>query len=59
MGTYEARPGAGANDYTNPSSDYPQGSFRGDGPTGMLTSEAFTIGGLDGTEVGFCAVGEA
>lgn len=44
MGTYEARPGAGAGDYTNPSPDHRAGSFQGDGPTGTLTSEVFTIG---------------
>ncbi|CAM9175345.1 unnamed protein product [Ascophyllum nodosum] len=45
VGTYEARPGAGAADYTNPSPDYHPGSYQGDGPTGTLTSETFTIGG--------------
>ena len=45
MGTYEARPGAGAGDYTNPSPDHRAGSHQGDGPMGTLTSEMFTIGG--------------
>lgn len=45
VGTYEARPGAGAEDYTNPSPDYTAGNRQGDGPTGTLTSETFTIGG--------------
>lgn len=51
MGTYEAHPGAGATDYTNPSPDYAPGSHQGDGPTGTLTSEVFTIGGFDRSEV--------
>lgn len=51
MGTYEARPGAGAADYTNPSADYPPGNHQGDGPTGTLTSETFTIGGMDENQV--------
>ena len=52
MGTYEARPGAGAADYTNPSPDYHPGSYQGDGPTGTLTSETFTIGGSNKIQVG-------
>lgn len=51
MGTYEARPGAGAEDYTNPSPDYTAGNRQGDGPIGTLTSETFTIGGDYGSEV--------
>ncbi len=51
MGTYEARPGAGAGDYTNPSPDHRAGSYQGDGPMGTLTSEMFTIGGDEEEEV--------
>ncbi|CAM9763265.1 unnamed protein product [Pylaiella littoralis] len=51
VGTYEARPGAGAGDYTNPSPDYRAGSHQGNGPTGTLTSEVFTIGGDEEYEV--------
>lgn len=51
MGTYEARPGAGGGDYTNPSPNYHVGSQQGDGPTGTLRSETFTIGGNDESEV--------
>lgn len=51
MGTYEARPGGGAGDYTNPSPAYPPGSEQGDEPTGTLTSEVFTIGDYIGDEV--------
>eukprot|EP00752_Nemacystus_decipiens_P003960 g3626.t1 len=51
VGTYEARPGAGAGDYTNPSPNYRAGSHQGDGPTGTLTSEVFTIGGDEEDEV--------
>lgn len=51
VGTYEARPGAGAEDYTNPSPDYTAGNHQGDGPTGTLTSETFTVGGDYGSEV--------
>lgn len=51
VGTFEARPGAGAGDYTNPSPDYRAGNHQGDGPTGTLTSEVFTIGGDDENEV--------
>jgi len=51
VGTYEARPGAGAGDYTNPSPDHRAGSYQGDGPMGTLTSEMFTIGGDDKEEV--------
>lgn len=50
MGTYEARPGAGTADFTNPSPDYYPGSYQGDGPTGTLLSEKFTIGGFDWSE---------
>lgn len=56
VGTYEARPGAGAADYTNPSPDYTAGSHQGDGPTGTLTSETFTIGGDYGSEVNFSRI---
>lgn len=57
MGTYEARPGAGAGDYTNPSPDHRAGSYQGDGPMGTLTSEMFTIGGDEEEEVNGCSLG--
>lgn len=54
VGTYEARPGAGADDYMNPSTEYPPGSHQGDTPMGTLTSEIFTLGGDGGTVVRLC-----
>ncbi|CAM9369602.1 unnamed protein product, partial [Choristocarpus tenellus] len=51
VGTYEARPGAGASDYTNPHPDYSPGSRQGDSPMGTLTSQTFTIGSTEISEV--------
>ncbi|CAM9102436.1 unnamed protein product [Scytosiphon promiscuus] len=56
VGTFEARPGAGAGDYTNPSLDHRAGSHQGDGPTGTLTSEVFTIGRDDDGEASVATI---
>ena len=47
LGTFELRPGAGRGDYANAHRDYPLGTSRGDAPTGVLTSDPFTIMGGD------------
>jgi hypothetical protein len=44
VGTYEARPGNSA-DYTLPNSNYLPGNIQGDGPTGTMISQVFTIRG--------------
>jgi len=49
IGTFEARPGNGAKgDYASPHPDIPLGSSQGDVPTGVLTSEPFTVAGPGG-----------
>ncbi|KAG5180011.1 hypothetical protein JKP88DRAFT_279922 [Tribonema minus] len=45
IGTFEDRPGLGADDYLTPDPLKPPGGAQGDAPTGTLTSEAFAIEG--------------
>ena len=54
IGTFELRPGAGRDDYQNPSSSHSAGSVQGDSLEGTLTSDPFVI---MGNEISFMVGG--